>query len=1128
MALAHLHASVIGAGSCPIASAAYRHRTTMTDTMNDVVSYAHLNDLAHEEIALPVNAPAWLRDLLADKSVAGASEALARAVVERETRVDAVFFGDKEIALPVELDHVQHLALVREFVAEQFTARGLIADWVIHVPTGKADNPHIHLMHTIRELTPDGFGRKCIPVLDREGQVQRVNGKIVYQRFLERPVELKALRLAWGDVVNKHLALAGLDNRIDMRSHAEQGLSVAPTTHIGPKPFAMAERFGDISSLHDHALSRMQAVDDLVADPGQLLIKISRERSTFSAHDIARELARIVDEKRVFHEVLARVMAHPDLVRWNAEVRHPETNRVMQAALYSTREIVAAETFLAQAADRMATPAGFDVGARLVDRGIAAVETADRARPFRFADEQVEAVRHVTGGAAIAAVVGIAGAGKSTMLGAANRAWIADGRRVFGAALAGKAATGLEASSGIASRNLHSWEASWKHGHDLLAAGDVFVIDEAGMVGSLQLSRIVAAVEAAGAKLVLVGDARQLQPIEAGAAFRAITERTGSVELADVRRQREDWAKDATRAFGRGDAAIALTAYLDRGHVARPDDRATARQAIVADWILARAGLMKDGRPLRGDALLVLAHTNADVFALNSSIRAVLATEPGVLTNAIEIETGRGPREFAVGDRIIFLKNERFTESAAPELGRQRVTNGMVGTVTSTTDGVLRVATDDGGTVAFRPSTYRNVDWGYAATVHKNQGTTVDRAFVLATPTMDRSLTYVALTRQRDQVTLYAAKSDFPTFEKLVETLGRVREKTTTLDVRTPAGARAAVAEFAARRSADTAADIAPAFAKRVEALKTWIASGTRQLGEAWGRVATALSIVKERIAVVQRSENSNRTVTVPVAVSEKPKSLVDGIKLQPANLALPAAPIDLSPVRLPAVAPSEPVRPKSRFDGFRPKPGPTLSSGPASPPPSPLLKALAHYLDHRTSHEALLKANTTPAVFEVVALEKAAAALVAVQPKAIAILNSAVRHDPTLRAALAGLTGLKQAEAVLAGINREAKAVANPDVRAARLVTRCNRLDATFAKEGRDRWGDVRPDMAKSLRDFAAALARDPAAQAALHATPEKFDLKPGSALAHAVAYRDVGKAYTELIATVITPPSQSLGFSR
>ena len=127
------------------------------------------------------------------KSVAQASEALARAVVEHETQVNAQFFGDKEIALPVELDHDQHLALVREFVDQQFTARGLIADWVLHTPTKDQPNPHIHLMHTIRELTPDGFGRKCIPVLDDAGQVQRLNGKIVYQRFLENPAGLGSL-----------------------------------------------------------------------------------------------------------------------------------------------------------------------------------------------------------------------------------------------------------------------------------------------------------------------------------------------------------------------------------------------------------------------------------------------------------------------------------------------------------------------------------------------------------------------------------------------------------------------------------------------------------------------------------------------------------------------------------------------------------------------------------------------------------------------------------------------------------------------------------------------------------------------------------------------------------------------
>src|SRR3954462_3589377 len=100
-----------------------------------------------------------------------------------------------------------------------------------------------------------------------------------------------------------------------------------------------------------------------------------------------------------------------------------------------------------------------------------------------------------------------------------------------GAALAGKAAEGLEQSSGIRARTLASWERAWERGSDRLGQGDVLVVDEAGMVSSEQMARVVAAVERDGAKLVLVGDPEQLQPIQAGAAFRAIAERTGYVEL---------------------------------------------------------------------------------------------------------------------------------------------------------------------------------------------------------------------------------------------------------------------------------------------------------------------------------------------------------------------------------------------------------------------------------------------------------------------------------------------------------------------------------------------------------------------------------------------------------------------
>jgi ATP-dependent exoDNAse (exonuclease V) alpha subunit len=206
----------------------------------------------------------------------------------------------------------------------------------------------------------------------------------------------------------------------------------------------------------------------------------------------------------------------------------------VEPARYSTKEMIAVERDMANAADRMAEGRGFGVAGRRVEAAIA-------ARPY-LAEEQREAVRHIAGPERISAVVGLAGAGKSTMLAAAREAWEAQGYRVHGAALAGKAAEGLEESSGIASRTLASWERGWERGYDRLGPKDVLVIDEAGMVGSRQLSRVVTEADRAGAKIVLVGDPEQLQPIGPGAAFRAVAERVGVAELGQIRRQTEGLA----------------------------------------------------------------------------------------------------------------------------------------------------------------------------------------------------------------------------------------------------------------------------------------------------------------------------------------------------------------------------------------------------------------------------------------------------------------------------------------------------------------------------------------------------------------------------------------------------------
>src|SRR5439155_27100179 len=145
--------------------------------------------------------------------------------------------------------------------------------------------------------------------------------------------------------------------------------------------------------------------------------------------------------------------------------------------------------------------------------------------------EQVDALAHITDGRDLGIVVGHAGTGKSAMLGVAREVWEAAGYEVRGAALSGIAAENLQSGSGIASCTIASMEHGWGHGRGGLKSRDVLVIDEAGMVGTRQFERVLSHAAEANAKVVLVGDVKQLQAIEAGAAFRSLHERHGGAEI---------------------------------------------------------------------------------------------------------------------------------------------------------------------------------------------------------------------------------------------------------------------------------------------------------------------------------------------------------------------------------------------------------------------------------------------------------------------------------------------------------------------------------------------------------------------------------------------------------------------
>ena len=268
--------------------------------------------------------------------------------------------------------------------------------------------------------------------------------------------------------------------------------------------------------------------------------------------------------------------------------------------------------------------------------------------------------------------------------------------------------------------------------------------------------------------MVLVGDAEQLQAIEAGAAFRALAERHGAAEINEVRRQHEDWQRDATRALATGRTGEAVHAYEQHGMVHAAETREQARSELVDRWDAQR---VVDPDKTR----IILTHTNAEVRDLNLAARDRLR-DAGELGGDVRVSAERGAREFATGDRIMFLKNERG-------LG---VKNGTLGKVERVSPDSMAVKLDDGRSVAFDLKDYAHVDHGYAATIHKSQGVTVDQAHVLATPGMDRHSAYVALSRHRDGVQLHYGRDDFSEQRQLTRTLGRERAKDMASDYGRP------------------------------------------------------------------------------------------------------------------------------------------------------------------------------------------------------------------------------------------------------------------------------------------------------------------------------------------------------
>jgi conjugative relaxase-like TrwC/TraI family protein len=472
---------------------------------------------------------------------------------------------------------------------------------------------------------------------------------------------------------------------------------------------------------------------------------LTAKASTFDRRDVLRGIAERMPAGATVAQIEAMaddLLARPEVIRLmmpatgtgllGSDVIRRADGTVIAASSpeprWSTLELIGLEQDLV---DRATTRAGDGSGIvphQVLNRVLASRPTLEA--------EQAEMVTRLTrSGNGIDVVSAAAGTGKTYTLDAARDAWQAAGYRVIGAAQAGIAAQELQSTAAIESSTLAMLQIDLDTGRTRLDARTVLVIDEAGMAGTRTLAPILVAADRAGAKVVLVGDPRQLPEIDAGGVLTGLSERLGPIELTHNRRQRQQWERDALAELRAGDIDVALTAYADNGRIVTGTNAHEVRRAIVADWWSYR---------LAGGTTTMTAFRRDDVDDLNGRARAYLARAGQLHGPTLEIND----RPYQAGDQIVCLRNNR----------RLGIHNGTRATITNIDPDHHTITIETNRGEVRLPAGYvdaGHIAHGYATTIHKTQGATVDRGLLLGTDELFRERGYVAMSRGRLSNHLY-------------------------------------------------------------------------------------------------------------------------------------------------------------------------------------------------------------------------------------------------------------------------------------------------------------------------------------------------------------------------------------
>lgn len=554
MANYHLTVQMIsrsGGKSC-VSSLAYRSATKLNDLKTgQSFDYSKKQNVNHVEILTDDNAPKWIKDIAKEciSNRQSALQKLSEIFEKSENRKDSQVYREVEFSLPRELTNEQNIEWSKKFINDVCFKKGMFSVLHFHFDcdekTGEK-KPHCHVLLSTRDLTEDGLS-----IYKRRDW----NNKSLLMEFREQCAQYENVAL------KEH----GFETRVDHRSYVDRDVDIEAQPKKGKAVSQMTEKGIQTDKQKEFDFVKAANKFKILKNPEIVLSIVTANHSTFVRHNIAEVLNRYIDDPKEFQNLYVRLLASQKLVVLNDKRGEGEEK------IYTTTDMLKTEMNLVKEAENLAAQRTHPVSADCIEKVIQ--KNNERLSEYGgLSKDQENAIRHMLSSEQMACVIGFAGTGKTTSLEAAKEAWQDSGYKVIGIAPTGRASDNIE-QSGIRSMTLHKFLKAQEIGQERVSDKTIIVLDEAGMVDSRRFEEVINLASYTGAKIVALGDANQLQSVEAGPAFRLISDRIDPAVLETVVRQNIEWQRDATRLFGVLETDKALKLYQENGHINIIDEK---------------------------------------------------------------------------------------------------------------------------------------------------------------------------------------------------------------------------------------------------------------------------------------------------------------------------------------------------------------------------------------------------------------------------------------------------------------------------------------------------------------------------------------------------------------------------